>query len=239
MTTVVSTPISVASGVLPTSAPTKTVKAHCNRCLGEKHHFVLAAKKQEQVELEPDGFPSYWENTVYEMLECCGCDNIILRSTFKWVGGDPGEATVTYFPPAVTRPKPAWLTDYSSKPGHDLLREIYAALHNGSNRLAIMGARTIIDMVMLNKIGDQGTFAEKLEKMEQAGYISKTNRTYLEAAIEAGHAAAHRGHRHDDKDVNHVMDIVENLVQAVYVLESNADTLRRNTPPRPPKSPIA
>ena len=149
----------------------RIVKAHCNRCLGETRHSVVAAKKQEYNEETPDGGRGYWEITLYEMLECCGCENITLRSVHERAGDF--DATITYFPPAVTRPTPAWL---SSSLRHrerrrlcSLLREVYAALHAGSNSLAMMGARAIIDIVMLDKVGDQGAFSAKLEKMQTEG----------------------------------------------------------------------
>lgn len=213
------------------------LKAHCNRCLRETRHSVLASRAQDYDEREDNGQVTYWEITQYQMLECCGCENITFRSVYQWVG-DP-DSSITYFPPAVTRAAPAWLSDiaywYQHEDLRSLLGEVYAALHAGSNRLAMMGARTLIDMVMLDKIGDQGTFEQKLKKMETEGHISLTNREYLQAAIDAGSAAVHRGHCPDDKDVNRVMDIVENLVQAVYVLAPVAVTLRQNTPPRPPR----
>ncbi|TWT45126.1 hypothetical protein RAS1_15480 [Phycisphaerae bacterium RAS1] len=218
------------------------VKAHCNQCLRETRHFVVAVEKQEYNEENPDGSLGYWEHTYYEMLKCCGCENITLRSTLH-VAGDP-ERRATYFPPAVTRPKPRWMSGLVglSAPAINralvsLFHEVYAALHAGSNRLAMMGARAIIDMVLLDKVGDQGTFAEKLSEMQKADYISRASREFLAAAIEAGHAATHRGHASNDADVNRVMDIVENLVQTVYVLETAARTLHKNTPRRSTKPP--
>ncbi len=218
--------------------PTTTIKAHCNRCLGETHHFVVASKKQDYNEELPDGSCGYWETTLYEMLECCGCESITLRSTYRWIG-DP-DTVVTYYPPAVTRPRPKWfplsLNLIHQARLTSLFNEVYAALHAGSNCLAMMGARALIDLVMVDKVGDQGSFPEKLAAMERAGHISGTNRRYLQSAIEAGSAAAHRGHRPDDKDVNRVMDIVENLVQAAYVLPAAAEALHENTPSRPPRA---
>ncbi len=210
--------------------PEEIVKAHCNQCLRETRHVVVAARRKEYNDETCD----YWRVTQYEMLECCGCERITLRATEN-SAAEP-EDVVTYFPPAVTRSVPAWLSDIRFSLKHrglrSLFREVYAALHAGSNRLAIMGARALIDMMMLDQIGDRGTFAEKLKKMEEDGHISKTSRRFLEAAIDLGHAAAHRGHRPDDKDVIRVMDIVENLGQAIYALGPAAEALRKNTPAR-------
>ena len=88
---------------------------------------------------------------------------------------------------------------------------------------------------MVDKVGDDGTFNEKLKKLEALGVVSLNNRELLSAVLDASHAAAHRGHAPDADDVNAVMDIVENLLHSVYILPGMADRLRKNTPPRPSK----
>lgn len=216
------------------SAP-EISEAPCNRCLRRTRHAVLFRKVVEEPEIDDEGGLAYMETTTYELLECRGCESFKLRSTYQFNHEHPEES---YFPPAVTRPTPRWMATWqfqmSHRALHSLFQEVYAALHAGSNRLAMMGARTLIDMVMLDKVGDHGTFAKNLDKMLAAGLISGANRNFLEAAIDAGSAAAHRGHRAEDGDLGNVMDIVENLTQAVYSLGAAADTLRTNTPPRPP-----
>jgi hypothetical protein len=95
-----------------------------------------------------------------------------------------------------------------------------------------MGARAVVDLVLVEKVGDSEGFAEKLKAAEAAGVIGTKNREVLNAALDAGNAAAHRGYQATAEDVNAVMDIVENLLQAVYQLESLADRLKQTTPIR-------
>lgn len=76
----------------------------------------------------------------------------------------------------------------------ELLEEIYRSLDAGSLRLPMMGLRTLIDMMVLEKIGDVGTFKQKLRELEREGFISPQNREALYAALEMGNATAHRGH---------------------------------------------
>jgi hypothetical protein len=95
-----------------------------------------------------------------------------------------------------------------------------------------MGARSLVDMVIVDKVGDMGSFKEKLEALENKGFVSKRNQDVLYAALDAGSAASHRGHEFDTEVVNQVMDIVENLLQAIYVLEQAAQKIKNVTPPR-------
>lgn len=94
-------------------------------------------------------------------------------------------------------------------------------------------------MVMVEKVGDVGTFKQKLKKLQDAGFVGAQNVAVLEAALDVGNAAAHRGHAPKATEVNAVMDIVENLLHAVYVLPGMANSLKKSTPPRPRVKPKA
>lgn len=98
----------------------------------------------------------------------------------------------------------------------------------------MMGARTVIENAMISKVGDHGTFGANLQALEDAGHVSKTNRKYLEAALDAGNAAAHRAHRPTVEQIDTVMDIVENLLHPLFVLEKPSNKLKADIPPRPP-----
>lgn len=100
----------------------------------------------------------------------------------------------------------------------------------------MMGARTIVDMYMNHVVGDIGGFVQKLSQLVKAGHLGKLDKEVLEAALEAGHAASHRGHLPSSADVNHVMDIVENLLQK-HALAKSAVALKMKTPPRVKASP--
>jgi type II secretory pathway component PulF len=90
-------------------------------------------------------------------------------------------------------------------------------------------------MVLSDKVGDQGNFLQKLEALESQGFVGRANREQLVAVLDVGHAAAHRGHAPSPNDLEHVMDILENLLQAAYKLQNAARTLKSNTPRRYPR----
>jgi hypothetical protein len=210
----------------------KIVKAHCNDCSHMTNHRVAAQHEQREVDytIPEDPQSQVIFNTTWDMLECCGCGSVTLRRT--WSFSQTNERTVDYFPPRVSRRLPAWHYELPNSNMQSLLKEVYAALYADSRRLAMMGARTLIDMVFVEKVGDRGTFQQKLAELVAKGFVSQRNGRFLEAALDAGSAAAHRGHLPTAVDVNRVMDIIENLLQAVYLLENAAEELKKTTPPR-------
>jgi hypothetical protein len=211
------------------------VRAHCNTCLSDTKHEIVARHVKEYKETDLSGKQIvFYAKGIFELLECRGCESIMLRR--HYIGDDDPEGSTDYYPPRVSRRKPEWMTTLLFRGASDmrqLLDEVYAALHSGSTRLAMMGARAVIDMVMLDKLGDIGGFGEKLDGLEKKGLIGHADRKVLEAALDAGNAAAHRGHHPDAKQVNQAMDIVEHLVQAVYILGPEAEKLKKTTPERP------
>lgn len=212
-------------------APPKAtnMQAHCNKCRRTTNHRVLQSREQTG----RDDEQGFWWRTNYDMLECLGCGDVMLRQSFLFSENEGEE--ITFYPPRASRWLPEW--QYSLPPAmRSLLVEIYAALQADSRRLAMMGARTVIETAMISKVGDHGTFAANLQALEDGGYVSKTNRQYLETALDAGSAAAHRAHLPNVDHLNTVMDIVENLLHSLFVLAKPSAELKAAIPPRPPRA---
>ncbi len=94
-----------------------------------------------------------------------------------------------------------------------------------------MGARSLVDQFMNDKVGDLGGFAQKLEALLKEGYLSRFQKEFLLVALDAGHAVTHRGFAPKKDTVEQVMDVVENLLQHYALLEA-VDDLKKVTPPR-------
>jgi len=200
---------------------------HCNQCLRKTRHEVIAVRKLEEHEDAGSGDWIDW-TTTYAMLECRGCGAVTLRRGVISNTLDMDETT--YYPPPIARQIPRWHYELPNEFRY-LLKESYIALHAGSKRLAIMGARSLVDLFMNTALGDIGGFKQKLDKLVENGYLSRQNRDVLEVALEAGHAVVHRGHKPEVDDVNLVFDIVENLLQTM-VLKKKSEHLKKSTPKR-------
>jgi hypothetical protein len=173
-----------------------------------------------------------WSDT-YMVVQCLGCEGISFRQVHWFEPTE--ELDATDYPPPIRRGLPAW---HESLPDdiQDLLLEVYHALAADSRRLALMGARSLVDMLMTSHVGNEGTFASRLYSLHANGFIGERQLEVLGAALDAGSAAAHRGFRPSPSQLNAVMDIVENLLAATYHLKSLAQRLRQETPPRGDKA---
>ena len=95
-----------------------------------------------------------------------------------------------------------------------------------------MGTRAVLDILMLDQLGDSGSFRKKMDVLEKDGYVGREQRKQLEAALDAGHAATHRAFAPNQEQFNNVISIVENILESIYVLKYSAEQLRRSTPQR-------
>jgi Domain of unknown function (DUF4145) len=233
-------------------------RIYCNKCRRKTLHRVLLTTSRERTDeyaadnWDPDGgdIPLC---IYFDMLECRGCREAVLRRVLhcndpeahRRIGGvgkvlseDEVADDIRYFPPAVVRDLPPWRFKLPIEM-LKLLEEIYRSLDAQSLRLPMMGARTLVDMMIVEKIGDIGNFKEKLNQLEKEGFVSAHNREALYVALELGNAAAHRGHAATESEVQAVLDIVETMLKAIYVFPELAQKLKANTPARPPRLPKA
>jgi hypothetical protein len=212
--------------------------AHCNDCNRNTRHRVL---HREHVVLEDQIADhisiTWWDN--YKLLQCLGCESVHLRheSSFSENKGPDGglEITTTIYPPRTSRSKPEWLGNISGPfwgGAHDI-EQIYVALHNDSLRLAAMGIRALIEFIVIDKVGDRGSFGENIKAFFGAGYVAAVDREIFKSKlIEAGHAAMHRGYRPDATDLGTLLDLTESLIASVYVHPARAKGLEKRIPAR-------
>lgn len=226
------------------SDPDGTKKAHCNECLGERNHRVLASHKEDWSEVigtyEDIGDITIDGRRVYELLKCCGCDSVrvLYTSWFSEHTDHEGRwiPTKRYYPPAVNRKMPEWLENgLFAKDSHfvpRLLRQIYEASAADCFALAAMGIRALLEQTMIEKVADQGSFKKNLGAFESAGHVGANQRKTLEGTLELGHAAIHRNFDPSAQDISSALEITEGILASVYVHEDQAQTLKARIPPR-------
>ena len=208
-------------------------RLHCNRCHHQTKHCMLFSKSYSVNGEVEDYGPVSWLIR-YDLFECLGCEDVTLRVREQF-SETPEQENEGYYPPRISRTIPQW-AGRGDLPNEIrmLLLEVYKALQTDSPALALMGARAIIDLTMTHKVGS-GDFKQNLRAFEAGGYLSGKNREVLEVALEAGHAASHRAYSAPSGVVATVMDIVENLLQAVFVLAKMAQDMKQQIPRRTPK----
>lgn len=223
--------------------PQETRSAPCNQCLRDTNHWVKWEEHApwEQILDEELGHSIDGANT-YTLLECAGCNQVRLLHT-HWMSEDSddcGHACIhrEYYPPTITRRRPLWRR--TLLPFHmvvvdelnPLFDEIYLAHASGAYTLATMGIRAVTEKIMVDQVGDQGTFAKTIETFFARGFIAPVQQKHFRSVlVEAGHAAMHRSFRPKRDDVETLLDLVEGLVEAIYYQPLRAGAVGQKLPP--------
>ncbi len=212
------------------------IKIYCNNCQHDTWHSILFYKKDTWAdEHHPiDGGDDY------KIAQCNGCKGVSYEER-SWFSEDVNtdgtlDITVKRFPPKTLRKKPKWFSRLHvvhilSGSGFGMLfNETYIALQNNCRSLAVMGIRALLEQIMIEKCGDQGSFTANINKFENDGYISKLQKNALLPVIEAGHAAVHRSYEPKSEEVISALDITENIIESIYVNESKGNKLNETVP---------
>jgi hypothetical protein len=222
---------------------------HCNRCNGKRKHDVLYQDKINYSEKIDEKY-SIGGSDSYEVLKCCGCESVQFRHK-SWfsenVDPETGEPKVVVrcYPPPLFRKEPEWLYAIAVSDKEvfytalaldekiiKLFTEIYIALQNDAPQLAVLGIRALLESIMIDKIGDKGSFEDNIEAFEKEGYISPKQKDVLKPIIEAGHAAMHRGYRPKRIEVARIMDVTENIIETIYINENRISKISEKIPVR-------
>lgn len=103
-------------------ANSKALEVYCNHCRQYTVHQLMGAVvKKVKDEDEDEGWMTTCTIT-FEMLQCAGCQEVVLRRTFRHFK-DLDNPGVQFFPPATSRQLPVWLYRLS-EPLRLLLEEI-------------------------------------------------------------------------------------------------------------------
>ena len=212
-------------------------KSHCCNCDTDTNQEILFYDHQfgpREIIMrneEGDHSQSVWEvkADIWILSKCKGCEQI----NFKHISrNSPDRETdqVVHFPWKPIRQHPKWIYLLPIK-YLVLLQEIYSAVNTEIFILALTGTRILLDTYIVHKVGDVGTFKQKLNKLVTDGIITPSKASVLEAAIDAGNASTHRGFKPDKETLFQILDIVENLLQS-EVVDRNASEIKKKTPPR-------
>jgi hypothetical protein len=129
--------------------------------------------------------------------------------------------------------EPSW---FAKLPPHAqaLMREIHTASHSGVVALTAMGIRAVIDVVADDLLGAAGWgFERKLNELIKAGQLTPIQHEALSAVVEVGHAAAHRAHVPNERDVLMMFEVLHHVLCSAYGLQNTPSELKARTPPKP------
>ena len=212
----------------------------CNHCKRETSHWPISSGQVRKEPVKRKG--SEYSYQTYEVMECGDCKSLTLCIDTRIhpgpMIGDSYVRKTDFYPPRLTRERPNWLKKINPQL-KKLLEEIYQALDSSLLCVASTGIRTVLDRMILDKVGDVGSFKNKLNALEEKGIVDTEEKEMLFAVIDAGSASVHRGFNPTKTIITKMTDIMERVLYWIYIepkektlLLKKAGSIRKQTPRR-------
>jgi Domain of unknown function (DUF4145) len=203
----------------------------CETCAAKTFHVVQASV---DIDGTIDRILDYWQH--YQVVQCQGCDEYSFRllertSDFAVAGSETGELEledrVTLFPPRIAgRPPLRHLLEIPAR-----VRSIYdetrKALLGRQPILAGVGLRSLIEAVCREKGAPGDNLQKRIDSLFELGVLTHEGADILHALRGLGNASAHETEAHSEADLSTAFDVVEHLLQTVYIIPKKAARLRR------------
>jgi hypothetical protein len=154
-----------------------------------------------------------------------------------WEGYLP--STINHYPKPSRRAEPEWQYRISIKDRilGNLLADVYGALNAELYVPAAVATRTLFDRASaILDVDPALNFNEKLKELLKKGSIGNDEKATLEVLTDAGGAAAHRGWRPKQNELDTLVTIVETFLHRVFILPADASELAQSIPTRPQRS---
>lgn len=201
------------------------VKVACKKCARDTNHLVLKSVEESGSEpMEPD-IDFYW-STTYQIIQCQGCDTISFRSLSSnsedfGPTGEVFEQEALY--PSRTEGREV-ISDAHILPSEleRIYQETVNVLNGNQPVLSGIGIRAIIETVSKEKNATGKDLCEKINNLVATGVLTKDGADILHKLRVLGNKAAHEVKAHSSTELNLAMDVVEHLLQAVYILPFHA-----------------
>ena len=203
----------------------------CRTCKRSTKHKILSDIHLKGRDNTYEDF--YGWDDKFQIVQCQGCETLAFRKThmnsdnFRHTGsGDFEEVEdIDIYPNPETVRNPVE-DDYilPSKLGR-IYHETLAAINSGQPVLAGIGIRAIVETVCKDK-NTKGTTTDDLSKrindLVNQGLLTNDGATILHKLRTLGNEAAHEVKPHDNSQLNLAMNVIDHLLQGVYILPCHA-----------------
>lgn len=202
------------------------LKASCSVCRRITNHQILC-DVAESGRLE-DRHTDYWYawDNEHQVIQCCGCDSIRFRKTHQdsedYNYYDDGESyhpiKVEIFPSSHTERLPIKEDWHLPSNLRLIYQETLSALNHKTPVLAGIGIRAIVETVCKDRQAKGKDLFEKITNLVKDGVLTQAGADILQKLRTLGNQSAHEVKPHSQEQLALAMDVVDHLLQGVYIL---------------------
>lgn len=210
------------------------IRVPCTNCRNPTTHGILR-------DVEIDEYDQYsgirvWDG--YFIAQCLGCKAVsfVHESTCSenyeanpLTGNDKLVVKTTLYPSRLQGRQPIHRADFVPEMVLRIYTETFRAMGEKMPILAGIGIRAIIETVGNEKHASGGNLEKRIDSLVQLGLITSDGAMILHSLRFLGNAAAHETKAHSDEELEAALDVVEHLLNSVYILPKLAAKLPART----------
>jgi hypothetical protein len=225
----------------------KTIWIQCYSCGNKEREHRILYEKRIGCLADEEG-PVVGED-LYRLVECMGCRNIkYVTSTIDYYDENPKEQNFKIYPDSImdnsSLRKPrigdedsihfnwqSFIPEIVAK----MYIETIASFNAGSLTLAGGGLRAVVEAICLDKQIQAKNLMLKIDGLVTQGFLAKKQADHLHEERYLGNAALHELTTPSKEDIEDGLEIVEGLINTIYILPAKAERLKKK---REAKNPI-
>lgn len=210
------------------------LNAPCGTCKRNTRQKILSDIEVSGLEETEDTFIYGW-NDQNQIIQCQGCESILFRKTHmnsddmegyqSSDGWDMSHKLFEDYYPNPERNRTSIEDDYILPNNlQRIYKETIAALNNNSPVLAAIGIRAIIETVCKDKNTSGKDLNTRINDLVVQGVLTKDGSAILHKLRSLGNEAAHEVKPHSNVQLGLAFDVIEHLLQGVYILPHHANS---------------
>lgn len=209
----------------------EVVYVECRECKRDTKHLILASADISGSERLSWFDQIYW-GVSYQIVQCQGCDTV----SFRRVSSDsespplqvgPDEFIEDEFVEVFPLPNEGRkaIPDSRILPGNvqRIYEETILSLNGSQSVLCGIGIRALIETVAKEKNAQGRYLYGKINDLVAQGVLTQEGADILHKLRTLGNNAAHEVKPHSEQQLGLAMDVVEHLLQGVYILPHHAN----------------
>lgn len=202
----------------------------CENCLTETRHTVLVSVDVSGQALDWD----YYFNEKFQIVQCLGCETISFckrHSNSEEVFWDEEESKeivldrVEVYPSRVAGRRKLWRVQFLPPDVLRIYEETHTALCNKQPVLAGIGIRALVETVCKEKAAAGGNLEKKIDSLVDMKVLTEAGARTLHNLRILGNLAAHEVKPQSEEKLGIAMDVIEHLLNDVYILPKMAEKL--------------
>ena len=207
----------------------------CPNCSKNTLHKVLVSARIDETFDDGDEWFANWDT--YQIVQCQGCQTASFRRVYRdseCIDLDKSEVPIAYV--ELYPKRKAGRSELRScfllpQQVYAIYRETLAALSNDLPILTGIGTRALVEAVCKERKTSGNSLSDRIDDLVAQGVLTQDGAEILHSLRLMGNEAAHEVKPHNESDLNAAFDVIEHLLNGVYVLPRVASKLPRRQKP--------